>query len=273
MKLISSADTLGFLCKSAPRPWVKRMLGWMIFTGELDPYFKKGKIAPFGRVFGVLLQVKGLAQLEPGPQRDNAIRENFDQPIADQLVGKNSMEPVWDDPTVWDESEDPHRVSPGFFVYAEELDWEAGTIRGTMFAPDGQFEDHLFWDADDHLGTQFQRPEFEVELSGLCFPHDVIEMLQPGAELRAQASAGLDYRESIIGRPRKWDWEGAFARLAVVAQHPDGLPTGPGSQAKIERILAEWFVSETGDSPAPSQIRQRAQKMTRLLTQKAPNAF
>jgi type I restriction enzyme S subunit len=26
MKLISSADTLGFLCASAPRPWIKRML-------------------------------------------------------------------------------------------------------------------------------------------------------------------------------------------------------------------------------------------------------
>ena len=184
MKLISSADTLDFLSRSAPRPWVKRMLGWMIFTGELDSYFKKGKITPFTRVVGVLLQVEGLAHLEPGSERDEAIRTNFDESIADQLIGKGSMEPVFDDPTEWDDSEDPHHVSPGFFVYAEELDWEGGTIRTTLFAPGNKFEDHLFWDADDHLGTQFDRPEFRVELSGLCFPHDVIEMLQPSTELR-----------------------------------------------------------------------------------------
>jgi hypothetical protein len=265
VKLISSAETLNFLSKSAPRPWVKRMLKWMIYESELPPYFAKGKITPFTRVLGVLLQVEGLAQLEPGPERDAEIAANFEPEIAKQLIGHAHMDPVLDDPTEWDESEDPHQVSAGFFVFTDELDWEAGTIRTEIFAPESR-EEHLFWDAGDHLGTQFQRAEYKVELDGLHFPLDMIEMLLPNAELSASPLGGASLRESTIGRPRKWDWEGAFARLAVVAQHPDGLPTGPGAQARIERIVADWFVSETGDSPASSQIRQRAQKMIRLLS-------
>ena len=82
MKLISSADTLIFLSKSAPRPWVKRMLKWMIYEGELAPYFTKGKITPFSHVLGVLLQIEGLAQLEAGPEQEAAIRANYDQEIV-----------------------------------------------------------------------------------------------------------------------------------------------------------------------------------------------
>lgn len=266
MKLISSADTLNFLSKSAPRPWVKRMLKWMIYEGELPPYFTKGKITPFSSVLGVLVQVDGLAQMDAGPARDAAIRANFDKEIAEQLVGRGRQDPVFDEPIEWNESEEPHQVGAGFFVYAEELDWEAGTIKAAIHAPESRDELHLFWDADDHLGTQFERAEYQAELYGLRFPLDTIEMFVPNVELSASASIGPVNREAVIGRPRKWDWEGAFAQLAVVAQHPDGLPTGPGAQAKIEKILADWFVSETGDSPASSQIRQRAQKMSRLLS-------
>jgi hypothetical protein len=266
MKLLSAADAINFLGKSAPRPWVKRMLKWMIYEGELNPYFTNGKITPFTSVLGVLLQVEGLAQRDAGPERDAEIRASFDEGIAKQLVGRANMEPVFDEPTEWDETEAPHQVSAGFFIYAEDLDWEAGTIKAEIYAPDSR-EAYIFWDADEHLGSQFDRAEYKVELSGLRFPLDAIEMLLPNAELNASESTrGSIYREPIIGRPRKWDWEGAFARLAVVAQHPDGLPTGPGAQARIEKILADWFVTETGDSPASSQIRQRAQKMTRLLS-------
>ena len=263
MKLISSADTLNFLCKSAPRPWVKRMLKWMIYAGELAPYFTRGKIIPFTNVLGVLLQVEELALLESGPKRDAAIRENFEEEIAKQLIGRAAEDVVWEEPIEWDETEEPHEVGAGFFVYAEELNWEAGSLSAEISDPEDN--SHLFWDAKSHLGSEFRRPEYKVELSGLCFPMDVIEMLLPSAELDASQPTRHVQRESIIGRPQKWDWEGAFARLAVVAQHPDGLPSGPGAQAQIEGILANWFISETGDSPASSQIRQRAQKMMRLL--------
>lgn len=265
MRLITSAATLDFLSKGAPRPWVKRMLKWMIYEGELTPYFTNGKIVPYARVLGVLLQVKGLAEMEPGPERDAAIRENFEEDISNQLVGRGSMEEVFDDPIQWNEEEEPHGVGAGFFVYSEDLDWESGTIRADISAPESRDEIHLFWDADDHLGSQFSRADFRAELSGLCFSFDAIEMLLPSAD-SGIAQATVSRPEATIGRPRKWDWEGAFAKLAVVAQHPDGLPTGPGAQARIERILADWFVAETGESPASSQIRQRAQKMIRLLS-------
>ena len=68
------------------------------------------------------------------------------------------------------------------------------------------------------------------------------------------------------GRPSKWDWEGALAHVVSIAQRPDGLPTGDGAQSKIETLIADWFVSETGNSPATSQIRQRARTIMQLVT-------
>jgi hypothetical protein len=73
-----------------------------------------------------------------------------------------------------------------------------------------------------------------------------------------------DGRRSI-GRPPKWEWEGALAFIVSQAQSPDGLPTGPGAQARIEEMMAGWFLAETGDAPAPSQIRQRAATIIQSL--------
>lgn len=137
-----------------------------------------------------------------GSWRHISRRANFEPELVKQLVGRAKMNPVLDDPTEWNESEDPHQVSAGFFVYTDELDWEAGTIRTELFAPDS-LEEHLLWDADDHLGTQFQRAEYKVELDGLHFPLDMIEMLLPNSEVSAP-SIGASLRESIIVRPRKW---------------------------------------------------------------------
>lgn len=270
MKLISSADSLNFLSKSAPRPWVKRMLKWMIYEGELSPYFTHGKITPFTSVLGVLVQVDGLAQLEAGPKRDAAIRAQFESELADQLIGRDRFAEVFGEPVEWDESEEPHQVGPGFFLYADEIDWEEGSIIAEIHYPESQEEHHLFWDAEEHLSAQFERSQYKAELSGLRFSLDALEMMLPTVEPSASRATSDSEHVTAIGRPRKWDWEGAFAKLALVAQHPDGLPVGPGAQAQIERILSEWFVAETGDSPATSQIRQRAQKMMRLLQPSRP---
>jgi len=270
MKLISSADTLNFLCKNAPRPWVKRMLKWMIYNGELAPYFTHGKITPFTSVLGVLVQIEGLAQLDAGPERDAAIRAEFEPDFADQLIDRDRFAEVFGEPVEWDEREEPHQVGAGFFVYADEIDWEEGSIKAEIHHPESQDEYHLFWDAQDHLSAEFERSQFKVELSGLRFSLDALEMMLPAVEPSASRTTSDSEHVTAIGRPRKWDWEGAFAKLALVAQHPDGLPVGPGAQAQIERILSEWFVAETGDSPATSQIRQRAQKMMRLLQPSRP---
>ncbi len=110
MKLITSADSLNFLCQSAPRPWVKRMLKWMIYIGELAPYFTHGKITPFTSVLGALVQIDGLAQLGAGPERDAAIRAQFEPDFADQLIGRDRFAEVFGEPVEWDEREEPHQV-------------------------------------------------------------------------------------------------------------------------------------------------------------------
>lgn len=65
------------------------------------------------------------------------------------------------------------------------------------------------------------------------------------------------------GRPPKYDWEGALAHVAAVANTPDGLKTGPGAQATIERLIADYFMqaSDDGSTPCVSEIRKRASRV------------
>jgi hypothetical protein len=83
--------------------------------------------------------------------------------------------------------------------------------------------------------------------------------LHAGKESKIASSA------HSIGRPRKWDWDGALTHLLTVAQHPDGLPTGPGAQAHIEKLIAEWFIASSGSSPTTSQVRTCAQRVMQAL--------
>lgn len=76
---------------------------------------------------------------------------------------------------------------------------------------------------------------------------DELEPLQKAMRLR-----------EVRGRPRKWDWEGAWAALVAEAHTPDGLPEGEGAQARIARIMANWFQQKYGEEPADSEIRKRA---------------
>jgi len=117
------------------------------------------------------------------------------------------------------------------------------------------------------LGSEFEKAEFEVRFSGMSFEFNKIEMMLPNLEVHSSTLVVTDRvdRKRSIGRPPKWDWEGALAFIVSQAQLPDGLPTGPGAQARIEEMMANWFTGETGDAPAPSQIRQRAANIVRSL--------
>lgn len=74
MKLILSADTVAFLAKGPPRAWVKRMVLWMIYDGELKPYFGRGKIVPYAQVYSILMSVEGFTFSIPTAERDALIR-------------------------------------------------------------------------------------------------------------------------------------------------------------------------------------------------------
>lgn len=69
------------------------------------------------------------------------------------------------------------------------------------------------------------------------------------------------------GRPPKYDWEGALAHVTAVANTPDGLETGPGAQAAIERLITDYFArtSNNGTAPCESEIRKRASLVMKAI--------
>ena len=58
-----------------------------------------------------------------------------------------------------------------------------------------------------------------------------------------------------------------MAHVVAVANTPDGLETGPGAQAAIERLIAGWFTRASNDASAPSEseIRKRANRIVKAI--------
>lgn len=86
--------------------------------------------------------------------------------------------------------------------------------------------------------------------------------------VRQRSIRSLELRRSSFtnlknqgGRPPTHDWEGAIVHITTLANTPDGLPEGQGAQAKIERLMRDWFIHETGDAPSDSEIRKRARRV------------
>lgn len=266
MQLISSRDALDFLSQAAPRPWVQRLLRWMAFDDELHVYSRSGKVQAHTNVAEFTLQLYETAGEWAGPKMDEAIRENYDLEFAHKLIGKDKMERVDDEAQTWGETDSPIKVDTGFFLYASDIDFEAGTLATDYIDIGGSFGDAVF-PSQELFGTEFERPEYEAELRGLCFVRSQIELLLPTMQIAGTSALQpdlLDWRRST-GRPPRWDWEGALAHIVSLAQHPDGLPTGSGAQARVEEMIAEWFMEEAGDTPSESQIRQRASKVMRMI--------
>jgi hypothetical protein len=197
---------------------------------------------------------------------DRVIREHFDPEMAEKLVGRDGRERVNDEPTNW-ESEDGHdAIDLGWVFFADEIDWDAGTIKVGWVPTDRDTADWMF-PSGEFFNSEFDSADYEAEFKGMSFSYASIEMLLPSSSL-SLSSSGIESPvsgRSKVGRPPKWDWEGALSHVVTRAQTPDGLPTGPGSQARLEEIMADWFTQETGESPAPSQIRERAAKIMRSL--------
>lgn len=231
---------------------------------RLNAYVRRGKIQPHtiaGAFFAPLAQVEGKS-------RDELVRDNYDPEFAEKLIGKGSGDRIDDEPITWDESEEPHIVSVGFFMWADERDWELGTLKGSVLPENRSTSDEvIFWDYEDHLVSEFDRPEYDYELSGLCFEAAVVEMLLPTHRLDTEDLLAFERVTSKrpIGRPPKWNWEGVLEYLISVAQKPDGLPHGPGSQAAIEKMVGEWFIETENASPSESQIRGRVQRVMQTL--------
>lgn len=261
IELIAARDTLDFLAKGAPRPWVKRMILWMVLNGELTAYFRKGRCVATTRAVTILLEA--LKENYGSIHRNELIKELFEPGMANRLIASGEMEEFTEVTIEWSENEEPRQASSGFFFCASAIDWDRGDLKAEI----NWYEENLrayFFDEEEMFVSELPRADYAVNMSGLCFPRESIEMLQPSVEL--EPAAGLKVEGSArLGRPRMWDWEGATAHLLGIAQTPDGLPTGQGAQAQIERLIADWFLTSAGNSPAESQVRQHATKIMAAL--------
>lgn len=238
----------------------------MAFDEGLAAYSRKGRVRGYGSVVDMTDGYIEEAGELSGEKMDAAIRKNFREEVAVKLIGKDPYSRYDEEPYEWDEAENPVQLDIGFFLYASEIDWDNGIIRADSIPGYGEIHEVFFPDSE-FFGTELDRADFEAVIEGLCFEFSKIEMLLPSMELGAATgfTALRNETRAGIGRPKKWDWEGALANVIAVAQTPDGLPTGQGAQARIEEMIADWFVAETGNSPAESQIRQRAAAIIQTL--------
>lgn len=266
---ITSGQTLDVLQHHAPRAWCKRLLLWEIFNGSINVYFLTGRITEKRRPADYLVEALGedrdaglsLAQVERHfsaveaealravgcPERLESIQEAFDLPPVE--VERNE----------W--TGEPTRIPIGPFVYADLVDFENGRLDAEDMSLT-HLEKSLFEEAEE-FNTEFDHSILEVRLSGMCFELNAIEMLAPGAQcplpMRFDEVANPATKPKVgPGRARKWDWDGALAHIAAIANRPDGLPEGHGAQAAVERMIAEWFITRTDGSPPESEIRKRA---------------
>jgi hypothetical protein len=138
VELITSGETLDFLSKSAPRPWVKRMLLWMLFVDELAAYSLEGRSIAKTRAFSILLDV--LKHEGFGPRREELIRENFNADFAEKLIAAKEGDEFEEVVHEWKRGDEPEQVSCGFFVFAENINWEEGVMRTTIYGKEQRIQ-------------------------------------------------------------------------------------------------------------------------------------
>jgi hypothetical protein len=266
---ITSAQALDMLQNHAPRAWCKRLLLWEIFIGPVSAYFLAGTIIEKRQAADFLLEARELDQ-SSGLSLAK-VELHFSKEDADALraVGcpeePKSIAEAFNVPPIetcrhgWEK--EPIRIPIGAFIYADMFDFESGRLECDELTM-AHLEKFLFEETDE-FNTNFEHSTLEVRLFGMCFELGSIEMLAPGAPSPLpirfdEASTPATKSRGGPGRARKWDWDGALAYIAAVANKPDGLPEGHGAQAAVERMIAEWFVARTDGSPPESEIRKRA---------------
>ncbi len=265
MEFISARDAVLFLSQSAPAAWAYRTLLWMAQSGELDLYADAVTVEARASIFGFLGPLYDEAGAWEGAAMDAAIRKKYAPDLAEKIIGKDKHGYVDDEIyeiTGWDAI---GIIDFGFLIFMTKFEWQNSLMECDYIDDDHLKLDWLFG-SQDFVGSEFPNPDYTVKFSGLKFDANRIELLLPAAQLsaRIEKSVGVSIARHV-GRPTKWDWDGAMSHVIATAQTPDGLPTGHGAQAKIETMIADWFEAETGNSPAISQIRAKASRIIAMI--------
>lgn len=267
MRYLSFRDVLTAMSEHAQYNWCKWALKGALFSGHLMGYTQSGKVGSFAYA----------ASLRNGENSDTRLWRDRYAPVPSEierdyditLPEYSNME--WDERVPvyeweWNCSEDPNSMAPGYFLWGD-TDWLKSSLRLSNFQIENGWKDlfsndHIFEDSPD------LRLHYDIELDGLCFELEQIASFAPNINfdsLAGQSDTTIGGVGGSAGRPRKWDWTGAMIQITALANTPDGLPSGQGAQAKIERLMADWFVSTTGNQPATSQLRTHAQKVISIL--------
>lgn len=269
-RLIPSRQALDILSKSAPRTWCKRLLAQLIFEGHISAYAAGGHQKGYVPI-SVLLDDENLAPAD-GDAFWTAVKKRWGlgAPTENDLIitPNGTLAPITG--YRWHESDDfpPSQIGYGYFHYADEIDWEEGSIKIASIFPNESEEDYflpddnMFIEAKGRGELLFSWLEFKVEIHGLCFESSAIELI---SGLETPPSKGHQHRS---GRPKKWDWEGALISIIGLANTLDGISQARGEQAKVEDAMARWFLQTTGEQPQTSQLRAYATRIMAYLAEK-----
>ena len=238
----------------------------MIGQEEIHAYFASGRIKSEITVGSLLMSLPKTTHFDPSNERDAHFRKYSDDEIADAVKDKIWRDKIVEFDNELDCSDGFRRISQGFFEYAEFIDWESGEMTVNYLPSKKERPEHIFWDQDELLNSYVDDPDISAKFEGMAFRFDQIELLLPTHKLHAYAvDIPLASERRPIGRPRKWDWEGAMFDIATTMATPDFKINDTGKQAHIETLFSEWFIDKTGDSPSVSQIRDRASRLMRMV--------
>ncbi len=124
----------------------------MAFDEELHVYSRSGKVQAHTTVSEFTLHLYEAAGQFAGPAMDEALGKEYDPEFAQKVVGRDGMDRVDDEPQAWQESDPLMRVDPGFFLYAADIDFEAGTLATDYIDISGSLGDALF-PSEELFGT------------------------------------------------------------------------------------------------------------------------
>lgn len=265
-RYLETSKAIDYLSASAPRAWVKTMLQGMLCSGQIRALAQKGKVE--ANYFIPTLLSNAATPEKSHEYVIQNLNEFFPVGLARAIADSKSGR-VTQNIFEWGEPFGAAvQVQRGLFIYAEDIDLEQGTLRS--FFDSGDLNERFFYgDETTMLHPNYPGARIICEIEHLLINADVLEMLQPNIHL--PDAGAVEVAAAKTGRPRKWNWDDALAHMVSLANKPDGLSTGPGAQAQIERLMAEWFQRTAGDVPADSQIRLYAAKvMAALKKPKSP---
>lgn len=253
----------------APRPWCKRVLLSFVMDGTLTPYSAEGEIT--GRVpISCLLDSERFVPAD-GDVFWEAVKEEWGAfaPRPNDVVDGWKCKVTG---SRWGKGDlyGPREFSYGYFAYANEINWEDGSLYVSSLFP-AEVDRELFA-LEDSLFNQSGRLEFprfawldyEIRLNVICFDRSVIEAISLGS---GNQSASLPDR---MPAPRRGGRRGAqhgeaIASAAVRLAKLSGPELRRYTSDSLALELAEEYKRLGEIPPSDENLKRYAQGLLRVV--------